>query len=687
MTTLLASPRSGSRASRHTRLDALDGLRAVAVSLVLAYHVGVPGMDGGFLGVDVFFVLSGFLITTLLIREVTGKGKIDLGRFWMRRVLRLLPASLLVIVVVLGWSIFFSPSYRRADLGADAFWSLLYVGNWRFISSSGYFNNDGSVSPLQHVWSLAVEEQFYVVWPLLIAGLVLPLVKRATLLSGAGSDSASRTEMTNLRRATARKWVLVLAVALTLMSAIWFAIVYDPLGPDRAYMGTDTRAYEPLAGAAAAALMQYRTVQLFVTRNAQPLMIAGLVGVVVGVFTLGGPTAPAPAYFLGGGLAFAVVTAVLVAATSVADRRQGLTLLFGSTPMGYLGRISYGVYLWHWPLTLWIIGDAPFSPVRALITVALTIAAAAASFQFLETPVRSRGLARSRPKRLLPASLGIVGAMTLIASVLGGTPWNVALPAFAGPKNDGRAIVVVGDSVIQRLLPALDKEASARGLTVTSGARGGCPALGIRAVDDAGAPLAQGNCVAQVVNRQNEAIDAVHPGVVIWWSRYEVADRLGPAGTVLRAGTDAFWEAQLADLRTAVDRVTATGASLVIVEMDRPGIGIDTRCTPEDCPEFLHRLRNRDDLRQDWNKHLHAYAATDPRVQVITMDTLFCRDDASPCDDHLPSRADTSVPFAEAAGNDLARPDGSHFSEAGAATVSSALLDRVLALTKNSNQT
>ena len=683
MTTLLTAPRAGSRSSRHTRLDALDGLRAVAVSLVLAYHVGVPGMHGGFLGVDVFFVLSGFLITTLLIREITGKGRIDLGRFWTRRVLRLLPASLLVIVVVLIWSAAFAPPYRRADIGADAFWSLLYVGNWRFISSSGYFNNDGSVSPLQHVWSLAVEEQFYVVWPLLVAGLVLPLVARASARAGAGGgDSASRTEGAALRRATARRWVLILALSLTLVSALWFAVVYDPTGPDRAYMGTDTRAYEPLAGAAAAALMQYRTVQLFVTRHSQPLMIAGFVGVLAGVFTLGGPIAPAPAYFYGGGLAFSVVTAVLVAATSVADRRQGLTLLFGSTPMGYLGRISYGVYLWHWPLTLWIIGDLPFSPWRALVVVVLTIVLAGLSFRFLETPIRSGGLARAVPARLLPTSLGVVGALTVVASVLGGTPWNVVLPALAGPNSDGRAVVVVGDSVIQRLLPALDREASGRGLTVTSGARGGCPALGIRAVDENGTPLAQGNCVAQVVNRQTEAVNAVHPGVVVWWSRYEIADRLDSAGNVLRAGTPQFWEAQLADLRRSVDRVTATGATLVIVEMDRPGIGIDTRCTPEDCPDFLHRLRNRDDLRQDWNRHLRDYAASDSRVRLITVDPYFCRNDASPCDDTLPARTDTSVPFEPATGAALARPDGSHFGEAGAATVAAVLLDRVLPYTE-----
>ena len=684
MTTLLTAPRSGSRASRHTRLDALDGLRAVAVGLVLAYHVGVPGMYGGFLGVDVFFVLSGYLITTLLIREIAGKGHIDLGRFWMRRVLRLLPASMAVIVAVLAWAVFFAPPYRRADIGADGFWSLLYVGNWRFIASSGYFNSDGSVSPLQHLWSLAVEEQFYVVWPLLIAALVVPMVSRATARAGGGGggmagDSASRTEGAAVRRAATRKWVLILATALTLVSAVWFAIVYEPLAPDRAYMGTDTRAYEPLAGAAAAALMQYRTVQLFVTRHSQPLMLVGLGGVVLGVAVLGGPETPSPAYFLGGGLLFAVVTALLVAATSVADRRRGLTLLFGSTPMGYLGRISYGVYLWHWPLALWLIPQTGFSPLRALATVTLTIIAAGLSFRFYETPLRRRGLARSVPRRLLPTSLGAVGVLTLFTAALGGTPWNTVLPAVAGSTSDGKALVVVGDSVIQRLLPALDKEASARGLTVTSGARGGCPALGVTAVDDKGVPLAQGNCAGQVIERQKEAVSAARPGVVLWWSRYEISDRLGPDGTVLRAGTPRFWEAQLTDLRVAVDRVTATGAELVIVEMDRPGTGIDTRCTAEECPDFLHRLRDRDDLREQWNGHLHEFAASDPRVRVISMDSYFCRDEATPCDDRLPSRTDSSVPFDTATGNGLARPDGSHFGEAGAATVASALLDRALA--------
>lgn len=149
--------------ARHgNRFDALDGLRTIAVGLVVLFHVSAPRMAAGFLGVDMFFVLSGFLITSGLIAQVERTGRISLGDFWSRRIKRLMPAALLVVCVVLVWAGNFALVHRRDNLSLDAWYTIFYLANWRFIGSASYFENDGTVSPLLHMWSLAVEEQFYI---------------------------------------------------------------------------------------------------------------------------------------------------------------------------------------------------------------------------------------------------------------------------------------------------------------------------------------------------------------------------------------------------------------------------------------------------------------------------------------------------------------------------------------------
>ena len=201
--------------SHHSgRLDALDGVRALAVLLVVAFHVGIPGMDGGFLGVDVFFVLSGYLITTLLLRDVRRYGQVRLTTFWTRRVRRLMPAFLLLVLAVTAWAAIVAPTYQREGLRGDTVASLLYVANWHFIGQASYFADDGTESPLQHVWSLAVEEQFYVVWPLVIAAI-------------AGAVAA-RTRRTRAQQRTALSvagLIGAVALALSLASLLLLAVL------------------------------------------------------------------------------------------------------------------------------------------------------------------------------------------------------------------------------------------------------------------------------------------------------------------------------------------------------------------------------------------------------------------------------------------------------------------------------
>ena len=671
------------RGARARRLHSLDGLRTIAVLFVLGYHVKLPGMQGGFLGVDIFFVLSGFLITSLLAKEIAHKGRVDLGAFWTRRVLRLLPASLLVIGVVLVWGAFWAPPMQRSAIGLDALWSLLYVGNWRFIATSSYFADDGTTSPLQHVWSLALEEQFYLLWPLLLALLAAPAVAHLRSRPGVTADSAQRAERTIQRRRTVSTVALATALTLAVVSAALLSWRYDPSAPDRAYMGTDTKAFEPLIGAAAAALVLRPRIQSWVAEHAQPLIVLGLASVVAGVALLGGDVAPQAAYFHGGAVAFSLGSAVLVAATSLADRRKGLPLLLGSTPVAYVGRISYGVYLWHWPLCVWFIGDRDFDPLRALAVATGTIVAAALSYHLVEYPIRTGRLHLARPRLVLSQAGLIVAVVVLLTSQLGGSPLNRVIPAVAasrvpaaydGAPPTANSILLVGDSVMRRIAPQLAEAASERDVVVDTAARGGCATLDIVVVDGAGTPNYK--CTQDVPTNQNALLAQHRPATVVWWSRYELADRLGPDGQVLRAGTPDFWDAQREALDRTVDRLTARGATLVIVEVDRVGAGIDSRCSPTDCDPLLARLRNDDSIRLEWNRILEQQAANDPRIRLVTMDSLFCRDDTNPCDDRLPMRQSTTTAFTPATA-EFARPDGTHFGKHAMSAISTALLDAV----------
>lgn len=401
------------------RIDALDGLRTIAVLLVLCFHVKLPGLDGGFLGVDIFFVLSGFLITSLLVREITERGRADLATFWMRRVLRLLPASLLVISMVMTWAAIWAPPEKRAALGSDALWSLLYVANWRFIDTAGYYAEDGTFSPLRHVWSLAVEEQFYVVWPLLLVLLTVPLLGR---LNGGTDDAAEDpASLRRQRRRAVAQVALPVALAFTGVSIGLLWVLYDPTSVERAYMGTDAKAFEPLIGAATALLVLRTRAREWISRHSQVLIWLGLLNIVAGVLVLHEEGGPRGAYFHGGAAIFALGCAVLVAATALADRQRGIALLLGSAPLAYLGRISYGIYLWHWPICLVLAAEQAFNPIRALAVLGLTILVASASYHLVEYPIRTGRLRKARPHRVLIPAGCIVGAAVVTSLLLGGS--------------------------------------------------------------------------------------------------------------------------------------------------------------------------------------------------------------------------------------------------------------------------
>src|SRR5215471_18840629 len=337
----------------------LDGLRALAVAGVFVYHARIDWLPGGFLGVDLFFVLSGYLITSLLLVEWDARNRIDVRRFWWRRVRRLLPA---LFVVVLA-SLVLAAIFARGDLGptrSDAISSLLYYTNWHLIfANHSYFVRMGNPSLLQHLWSLAVEEQFYFVWPLvLVAALVLLGRRRLPFLVIAGIAGSA--------------------------AAMW--LLYNPeRDPSRVYYGTDTRAFLLLMGILLALVWP---VFQRMRRGLHLLELFGIAGLVGTVLLFRQMHDFSPTLYRGGDLAAAFCFVVLIAA--VAHPATGIGRALGVAPLRWIGERSYGIYLWHLPIIVLLAGaNARPGPGTLAAEIALVLAAAALSFRFIEEPIRS----------------------------------------------------------------------------------------------------------------------------------------------------------------------------------------------------------------------------------------------------------------------------------------------------------
>ena len=360
--------RTGSR-----YIPALDGLRSFAVLAVIFYHMGFNWAIGGLLGVTMFFVLSGYLITGLLIVEFRNDGRIDLPAFWMRRVRRLVPAIVTVIIVVALLCTLFN-HVLLTKMRPDIIPSLFFFSNWwQIFHNVSYFEAIGSPSPLQHFWSLAIEEQFYLIWP--------PLLY---LLFRIGVDEAP-----------IRRGVLVLAAA----SVLAMAIMYDPAAdPSRVYYGTDTRAFSLLIGAwlafmwPAGALTEESGGSL----TAQGRIIFDGVGAIalIGVLAMCAfVSGYSPFLYRGGILLCSLLTAVVIAV--IAHPVSLLGKFMALPPFVWIGKRSYGMYLWHYPILLLMTDPnsttAPH-PAWLALELAIIVVVSALSYTFIENPIRHGAL-------------------------------------------------------------------------------------------------------------------------------------------------------------------------------------------------------------------------------------------------------------------------------------------------------
>lgn len=358
------------RTTRYSRkyVPSIDGLRALAVLAVIAYHLNFSWAKGGFIGVDIFFVLSGYLITNILLTQWEKTQTLQLKTFWLRRFRRLIPAVYIMIVVVVIYSVLFHPEILK-NLRGDAFASFFYVSNWWFIFHDvSYFDSFGLPSPLKNLWSLAIEEQFYLVWPVFLLGF-LRWVKNPKLL-------------------------LKIVIGLALLSAIWMTVLYDPgTDPSRVYYGTDTRAFDLLAGCALAFVWPFNRLSPVVPKRSKAaLNIAGTLSIIL-FFAFTALVSEYQPFLYRGGLLFVAIIGVTMIAT-ISHPASYLSRIFSFKPLRWIGTRSYGIYLWHYPiitLTTPVFEVGQANIWRAILQVAATFIIAELSFRFIETPIRKNG--------------------------------------------------------------------------------------------------------------------------------------------------------------------------------------------------------------------------------------------------------------------------------------------------------
>ncbi|HEY3834788.1 MAG TPA: acyltransferase family protein [Acidimicrobiia bacterium] len=598
----------------------MDGLRGLAVVGVLVFHGGY--LQGGYLGVDAFFVLSGFLITSLLLVEAAGSGGVSLGRFWGRRARRLLPALACVLGFVALYAWVWAQPSELATIRGDAIATLLYVANWHQIATSNdYFALFRSPSPLDHTWSLAIEEQFYVVWP-----LVIWLVVRAR---GRGSNVARR--------------VLGVCCGLAVGSVVWAQFAYRWWGATRVYYGTDTRASAILFGAALAAWLIWRGP--LSGRHARVALevvaVAAFVGVGVAWVVLPG-TSPV---LYEGGLALCGLGVAAVIAAAVHPERGVVFWVLSWRPLRAMGLISYGVYLWHWPLFVVLDSDRVHLTGLALfgVRVAVTMVVAIGSYRLIERPIR---YGFGRPFAML-AAVPVVATVLVIAIITTTSAVPATEQIAGGPGTGG--VMVVGDSVARSLVAGLQQV----GIPATNRTVVGCSFL-------PGIIEAYGNTSSISCGPLRAYVAQQRPKYVLLVSGiFETLDlRVTASGPMLRPGTAAYASYYESSIQAAIDALSSTGATVVIPTVPCIHGNFLPAKERDQTVDNVARLNIEDSL-------LHKVATRpDNRTRVVSPDLRG----------YLCPRGTFQASLGSVK---VMRPDGEHFSIEGARAVGRWLIAQV----------
>jgi peptidoglycan/LPS O-acetylase OafA/YrhL len=365
-------------------MPGLDGLRAIAVLAVIVFHLGFDWAPGGLLGVGIFFTLSGYLITDLLLAQLSARGRIKLGSFWLARARRLLPALFVMLAIVLAWVTIFGPAqpdqFRKAVVSA-----IFYINNWQQIFGDvSYFARFAPEGPLNHLWSLSVEEQFYIVWPFLLL-IGVKLVRERPLASGV------------------RPRLAVVTVGLAIASSILMAVLYHPsLDPSRIYYGTDTRAGGLLFGAALAMVWPSRRLSRRITLQARNTLDAmGVLGLLIIAIMIWQVGEFDSFLYQGGFVILSLATVMVLMPLAHPACRLGTWL--GVRPLRWVGVRSYAIYLWQTPVIVLtaIHAQNPQDEglLRKVLQVAAIFAISALSWKFIEEPIRHGAIGRFFARR------------------------------------------------------------------------------------------------------------------------------------------------------------------------------------------------------------------------------------------------------------------------------------------------
>jgi peptidoglycan/LPS O-acetylase OafA/YrhL len=392
----------------------IEGLRAVAVLAVVLYHAGVPGLGGGFVGVDVFFVISGFLITGLLWREVSHTGTVRLAAFYAARARRLLPAAAVVLVATAGAAVLLLPPLQARGVLGDAIANALYVGNYRFaVAGTDYLSADAPPSPLQHYWSLGVEEQFYLVWPALMIAV-------AWLVAKSGWAAAR----------SARPYLAVLTAVAGASFAL--SLAWTHASPSWAFFSLPTRAWElAVGGLVALTVGIWRTLP---RASATAAGWGGLVLIVVTCTQVGKTTA-----FPGTAALLPVLGTALVLGAGCATPAAGVGRLLSAPVLRGLGRVSYSWYLWHWPVLVLApaVAGAPLGVAGRLALVVISLGLAMLTLQLIENPARFAVRLRASATRSL-----VVGGVVTATAVCAALVLLITQPVPSGTGAPARQVVV-----------------------------------------------------------------------------------------------------------------------------------------------------------------------------------------------------------------------------------------------------
>ena len=644
---------------RFAHVVALDGLRGLAVTLVVLYHFTPSLVPGGFLGVDVFFVLSGFLITSLALGEHAGTGQVSAPAFFGRRARRLLPAAVTTVVVTVAIAVALDPAAWRGSLRGEAVASLLYVNNWWAIAQdSSYQVVFGAESPLNHFWSLSIEEQFYAVFPVVLLGLVA-VVRRQRR----GTETLARL-------------LLVVSAAGALASALEMALLYDPLrDPSRLYFGTDTRLQAVLVGVAGGCATWLWGDRVRRRLSGLGLTVIAVAGTAI-VLVASARGGFRQSWLYQGGFLLVALAAVAVV-LAVVVHRGSAARVFEVGPLVTLGLFSYGIYLWHWPVKVFLDPERTGLDGLALFAarVAVTALATWLSYRLVERPFRSprTGTETPRVARALRAPRGgwiAVGAVAASLVVV----WVVARPELTthansveqAPERPAQAsptapaaplrVMWTGDSVAwtmgggQISFPkpsTYDTVFEPDSLTLWNLGEFSCQMLAVtfRTLDGVQQP--ESTCTGRA-ERWADQIATFEPEVVAWYGAVYDTNDVHVDGRWVEFGTPEWDELYRASLDEARIAATASGAVLVLLGQSDP--------IAKPAEPHLEALRPDDLWRFGHLRELQrGFAAAHPDdTRYVDLQALLCPSGG------CPETSPDGITY---------RPDGIHWSIEGARLV------------------